>query len=473
MADIELKISNPNNNDYPAMVLRKFFHMVFISPDGKKLNIYTATVFGGVRDEGLIEPSNKLVCTYADKIDCSLKFEYGSSENLINSVSVKDLTKELWRQTDFLKKVWGDCEKLESQSKVVERFQSLYPGIKAPNLNIESDYPIYYFHEEGKQNSDCIVTQGKFKKTTDNKQQNSYILLNQSTKHDGIEFMNWIKSEIMLTESILDRDISFKISLNDEAQCKYYTPDFTWYFAPPEGYIVDAENATVDFTKSSERNMVQHVAGDTTIGFEEWIKDEGIKGRQKSRVNLNKEISGNPLCISECKRIEVKFSIKNPHKSENRQFIMGLIIAFVLSFCADKTRLNDYHDCITGICNCPEGKCLCEYFIYSLSFLFPLMALLSYVSLVFNTNKCVPVEKKWFFCLLRAIKVLGILFSILTILYVFLLWTVFTPLMTQIVSGCVINGVIIGILMAGGMIFNMVYLIYCIVYRKKKVVDYI
>ena len=49
MDEISLQISNPSNATYKSILLRKFFLMLFIDADGKKIHAYIASVFGGLQ----------------------------------------------------------------------------------------------------------------------------------------------------------------------------------------------------------------------------------------------------------------------------------------------------------------------------------------------------------------------------------------------------------------------------------------
>lgn len=469
MAHIMLEISNPNNNDYKEIVLRKFFNMIFVSPDGKTLRIYTATVFGGSTEP--VDPE-KLYCKYHNRTGCSLKFTYSSADNNIKNCRFHDLTAKLWKQKDCIAQVWGNCEDLESQMQVSDKLKRVYDIESNYNLNVDQEWPLYYFHEK-KTNHDCIVTRGEFKKS--NGENNISYTLNQNSesKHDGIELMNWVLSEITLSESILNKTVTFEISLNGENGCQYYTPDFTWYFAPPEGYIVDGDKATVWLQETSLRNVVLPLTDDTTIKFEEWTKQERIGERQKSRVYISPQTAENNKVLSDNNGIKVKLRFHNPHKYANRQFVIGLLIAFILSFCADKTRLNDYLGCIKHMCQCKTGYCYCDSLVNFLSFFFPILAVITYISLIFNISRCVTKDNKAVFAIWIIIKSVGILGSIGVMLYTFFVWPVFPKIISNLVKTCRVNTIIILIFSLIGLGFNLAYIFYCVGHKKKKILDYI
>lgn len=471
MTHIKFEISNPNNNDYKEIVLRKFFNMIFVSPDGKTLRIYTATVFGGSTEE---VGKDNLCCKYHSGAGCSLKFTYSSVGNDVRNYKFNDLTASLWKQTDCIAQVWGECESLTSQKQVSDKLNYVYENVDSKeSLNIDAGWPLYYFHEK-KANHDCIVTHGEFEAYGQENNSASYTIKQDSeAKHDGIELMNWILSEITLSESILNKTVAFEIILNGENGCQYYTPDFTWYFAPPEGYIVDGDKATVWLQETSLRNVVLPLADDTTIKFEEWTRQERIGERQKSRVYISQQTAENNKVISDNNGIKVKLRFHNPHKYANRQFVIGLLIAFILSFCADKTRLNDYLSCIKQMCQCKVDHCYCGSLVNSLSFLFPLLAVMTYISLIFNITRCVTKDNKAIFAIWFAIKGAGVFCSIGVMLYTFFIWPVFPNMISNLVKTCNANTIIIVILSAIGLVFNLAYILYCIWHKKKKILDYI
>ncbi len=116
------------------------------------------------------------------------------------------------------------------------------------------------------------MTCGEFENKEDDKY--GYRLKSEENPVDGIEYMNWVKSEIQLPESMFYKRFSFEIVFSDSEKVTYYTPDFTWYFAPPEGYKVDKETAELNVGNSkNSRNCVQSVADDTTVHFYEWERD--------------------------------------------------------------------------------------------------------------------------------------------------------------------------------------------------------
>ena len=471
MVHIRLKISNATDVEYEKIILRKFFNMVFFSEDGKKLTIYTATVFGGMHNAG--EPKDrKFIPTYCTGSECILNFQY-EIEGEQFSVKFEDLTKSFCEQTDYVGKVWGKCEKIGNQTDLQGKLKQLYPDLTDLNINVAAGSS-YYMAEQGKTAShEFVATQGKY---SIDEQENSYTLQSNADGHNGLEYMNWIKSEISLSKSIFNKCFKFEIALNHSEKGVYYTPDFTWYFAPPNGYRVDKETAVVDIgdTKGN-RNYVQSAADATTVYFREWEVIELIEERKKVRVDLKEYTKiAEPRELSDKGSITTKITVNNPDRGTNKQFFVGLLVAFLLSFCADKTRMNDFFACLQQGCNCLQagGLCYCQNFCNLFSLFFSIVVLLAYISWVFKLKPCVPVKKSKFYYGWYGVKTLGITLTILLIIYTFGLWMVAGPaFMRKLISTCAVNWWIIAVLTVLSLICNLAYIIFCTKFRKKQFFD--
>lgn len=513
---IGLNITNLNDTSYPYIIMRKFFNMVFVKPNGKELSIYTGTVFCGSDGKSLPPKSDDDANSDVDsqaatdgKTDtsdqketfpqpshtpdsgCTLAFSYavcndtGESNkdayNLVKKISFEDLTDSYMKQTKWVAKVWGDVETLSTQEKIKEALQKLYPnhyqaigGQNIPDvlevgnaLSIKDD-------TKGDEHS-CIACKGEYGVKATEKDQ--YTLTNDFDV--GVEAINWIKTTIKLKKSILDEDNKLRFVVHLGNADKYYTPDFTWYFAPPPNYVVDEDAATLKIgKKKEERKKVVAVPDATTVYFDEWLKKEAIKERTKSRVAFSSIIKndqdkdGGPFALGN-KKILITVSFKNPGKHGNWQFFIGLIVAFLLSFCSDKTRLADFlnicHDCM-HIAEMPPSS-PCNLFVNSLGILLPLLIILSFFSHKYKRKRCVP-EIRWFewpICLSRWV---GLATAVLLILYIFLGWLVCPKWISTYVDTCDLNQRCINFLLWPSLICNSVYIVYCRIIRKKKIVDF-
>lgn len=344
---VTLKISNPNNSTYPTIILRKFFNMVFAEPDGKTFNVYTATVFGGASEvkKPVVDDLKDMPIPKLDQEnDCELEFRYQidyDDSTVANSsdISVCDITEQFLsdddtneyhvKNRDEIRKVWGNIAVLENQIKVKELLLELYPSlykkredIHLPGMKNLGTVLHIKDDQDERQSHQCVVCKGNY---YTNGISNGYRLAINGNAVAGIEAINWIKTTVRLKRNILksknlaERNIRFVVQF--AGTDIYYTPDFTWYFAPPCNYVVD-ESATLTFSgKKPMPNKVAPVADGTTVRFKEWL-DEGIGERKKSRVSYFSEYTAaKPYGFSK-NSVEVLLSFTNPGKHGNFQFLL-------------------------------------------------------------------------------------------------------------------------------------------------------
>ena len=534
---IGLNITNLNDTSYPVIIMRKFFNMVFVKPNGKELSIYTGTVFCGSDDESAIpKPSDgenidvgsqaavetnanpgakkkKLIPQPSHTSDsgCTLAFSYavcndtGESNrdayNLVKKISFEDLTDSYMKQTKWVAKVWGDVETLSTQEKIKEALQKLYPnhyqangGQNIPDV-LEVGNALSITDDTKGAAHSCIACKGAYGVKATEKDQ--YTLTNDFDV--GIEAINWVKTTIKLKKSILDEDnkLRFVVHLGNADKDKYYTPDvtwyytpdFTWYFAPPPNYVVDEDAATLRIgKKKEERKKVVAVPDATTVYFDEWLKKETIKERTKSRVAFSSIINNGkdkekdndkendndvgPFALGN-KKIIITVSFKNPGKHGNWQFFIGLIVAFLLSFCADKTRLADFlaicHECMEIGEQSPDSPC--NLFVNSLGILLPFLVTFSFFSYKVKTKRCFP-EIRWFEWPICIFRWVGLATAALLIAYIFFGWLVIPGCISKVVTTCAVNQRCILSLLLPSLICNLVYIAYCRFIKKKKIVDF-
>ena len=463
--NIQLTITNLHDGDYPVINLRKFFNMVFWGEDRKSLHIYTATVFCGCehKEDDVKTPPCILVATRPSKLEFSYKIE-GTKGKVKEFV---DLTKSFFQQENCIKKVWGDCKLLTSQNDILEAINGVYPECNVPTIDINSEEKIFELTQNRKGDTHhCVVGAGDFK-IRDSKNK-SYVLSNEQCH--GIEAMNWIKTTITLDKKFESNEKMF-FSIVFAGKTSFFTPDFTWYFAPVAEHIVDVSNALVSVAdKTDERNMMSTVADATTVDFKEWVFQENINERKKVRINFG-EYTREDYYVFSGQKISTSFETYNPERHGNAQFVLGLIIAFLLSFCSDKTRINDYISCLEGICNC--DSCLCSTVCNSLCILFPFIIILSFIALVFTNDRCLPHQNKVKFELMKWVKNIGLIFGILLSVYVYVLWMIVPQMMQTIINGCKINNIIIVVCSTISIISNLIYVLYCGCIRKKKIIDFL
>ena len=471
---ITLSISNGSNRTHPAILLRKFFAMFFIEPGGKKLNIFIATIFGGIADNSKTQNGFPMV-NYSKSADeeCFLNFDFQSTNLCKENCHITDITDSFCKQTEEIKRVWCDTSdsgitEYADEQTIANKLKELYSEFyqKEPakiSLDPSSHLTVYEIQKGHSHTHHCMAVKGDYTSHSNDSLQYS-LSVPAKMKFDGLEAMNWIKTELTLAESILDHRVLFSIKLDSKSV--FYTPDFTWYFAPPPGNIVNENTATLTFGSDGEKifNNIQNVRDDTTVLFKEWV-DLDIEDRKKARVQLKllDQWQSPFIALSKAKEITVGFEVLEPQKEANRQFLVGLVVAFILSFCSDKTRINDFYACLQQICQCmKEGAiCSCKNFCNWISILAPLVVLFTYYVYAYNPQKCLPLSRKkrhpklwrWLHIFRYASFItFGFLVS-----YIFGLWPVATYFMGRFIS-CGTNKIIILIAFLMNLIFSTIYI---------------
>lgn len=483
---IILKITNVNNSAYPTIILRKFFNMVFVEPDGKTINIYTATVFGGAAKRVADSNGNKKSDPEPknDKgSQCILKFSYEKGQ-CVDKIVFSDLTKQYITQTDQIKKVWKNVTSLSTQEDIKAALVSCYPefykpeeDIKLPDKSTLGSVIQIDDGLGGSRSHTCIAAVGKC--TIEKGGEPSYTLYTPTNSTIGVEAINWIKTTIKLKNSILEDNQKVEFSIQLDNQSEYYTPDFTWYFAPPTSYIVDAESAMLKIGKQNEEpNKVTRVADSTTVLFNEWVKQEYITERKKSRVSFGDVTAKDPYNFSG-KKIRVILSLINPGKHGNWQFFIGLIVAFLLSFCSDKTRLNDFLQlCQTNVCTAEKcvsiwgtNPCGCSTFCNFIGIVFPFLIICAFFAICFSRKRCIP-NAKGLERILGVAKVVGLVATIVLMAYMYIGWLVLPQLVSKLVTSCYLNQLIILVLLLASLVGNGAYTLYCWICKKKNILDF-
>lgn len=465
--------------------------MVFIEPDGKSLSIYTATVFAGA--DGITDKEKAPTPKCVPNVQCALRFDYavGNGNDPQDSVmKFENLTESFFDQTEWVAKVWGKVTECRTQGEIekilADKYPAIYPeasGVTVPDVARAKPFLTIEEDNKGKISHFCLVCKGNFDESALNGYQ-----LSTTNSVAGIEAMNWIKSTITFKTDILhsNEKLNFEVVLSND--CVFYTPDFTWYFAPPPNYEVDVETATLAIGKGGgEKNRISSVADNTTVEFEEWIVQENIKDRKKVRANIREATVADNYALSK-NRISVNLSFVNPERHGNTQFIFGLIVAFLLSFCSDKTRLNDYAVCLSdfcasklstdgsGVCSscfCLTQTCICPNICNLLGIIFPILIILAFIAASFSRKKCLPSKCNTLQKLLILARAIGMIATALLAIYIYVLWLVFPGLMVKLIATCQTNQFILLILVLVSCICNLSYAFYCGKSRKNKIIDFL
>ncbi len=428
------------------------------------MTIFIATVFGGVADTKKMRDGFPLV-NYSKEPGgtCYLNFDFQSKILAKGGCLVEDVTESFCQQMEKVRLVWCDAnedgiaeytDEKAAACRLKELYSDLYQQRDA-HISLEpASRPAVYEIKKGDSfPHQCMAIRGQY---TPPLQGESKYSLSVPLMVDGLEAINWVKTELTLTESVLDRRVHFSVKLGPGQT--FYTPDFTWYFAPPPGSAVNEDTAMLILGDHGREipNNIQNLRDDTTVLFREWEKLD-IEGRRKARIQPKQldEWKAPFTALSEARQLTVSFEIFNPEKESNRQFMMGLVVAFVLSFCSDKTRINDFYDCLKLFCKCTTtgGTCICKSFCNGISIIAPLVVLITVWVYAYAPQKCLPSSwRERHHCLWRVLIGLrcAVFFSFsLLAIYIFGLWPVITQTMGRFIScswnqrilltGCAIN----------------------------------
>ena len=462
MDEIVLKIRNKANEDYPEILLRKFFYMAFLNERECSVDVFIASVFGGVHEVEKNGPKGgKLpVSNYRISKDCSLEFQF-SSNNIIERTGIEDLTTSFCNQTDWIEKVWGKPKELGSQKDIHEALENLY-GNNYENISIDINQKYYCFLDEKNNKNSFIATPGKVEGKT-----NAYSLrIAKENMINGLEAINWVKTTIKLKDSFRNNLRNKRLKFSIVLEGTFYTPDFTWYFAPPIGTIVsdgEYKYEPKDATKAHviDKNKIHSVADDTTVRFEEW-DDEKIIERKKVRTTGPKEAASENLLALSNTTLNVSFTIKtDPEVHSNMQFLMGIVVAFLISLSADKTRIKELY----ARTHSASISCSCELLYDIIALILPIVTIGVFLSVCVN-----PKKKNISANFLSFIRGIGIWGGILLLLYV-LIAPIFALIGLRLPCApnlwIVLSDVFISMISCWG------YILYCAIRLKIKFWDYL
>lgn len=472
---IMITLRNEQNGTYPCILLRKFFCMVFIDAKGKKLSLYTATVFGGLTAD--IDSLTKDTYVHYEAQKCKLRFEICDKESeIIKSIKISDLTSSFCKQTTHIEKVWGDCKEC-NEIDAKDKLKDLYPAAYETKNPIIEAGGIYYFSQKGNGlTHEFIAVPGEFEKEERAANKGVYSLTGPRDKQrtDGVEAMNWILTEIELADSVLEKRLQIIINFidNQNAQLHALTPDFTWYFAPPPSYVI-GEQSEIKIGSEAKPNLIQGVSDTTTVRFKEWVDPpNSILERKKSRFLYKSVDSETAQKLSKTQSLIANLFITNPHAPANRQFLLGLLVAFLLSFCADKTRINEFYDCIHAYCTCGD-QCICKTACNVISLFAPLLLVITFLSLIMAPKRCIPEEPQNIWKkILKISRFFGIILALVVTIYTFVAWPIFPNKMSLFFS-CNVNLWILRVGYILPIVINGIYLGICVFKYKRQMYNYL
>jgi uncharacterized membrane protein len=322
----------------------------------------------------------------------------------------------------------------------------------------------FYFPAEKNNKSPFVTTAGKLEIKS---KSNTYSLkIAKDYMINGLEAINWVKTKIKLKDSFRNNMCNKRFKFSILLDGAFYTPDFTWYFAPPVGTIVSGGEYKYE-PKEGERetvidkNKIHSVADDTTVCFEEW-NDEKIIERKKVRTTGPKETASENLLALSNATLNVSFTIKkDPEVHANIQFLIGIVVAFLISLSADKTRIQELYDRTHYL---PQ-ECNCGILYDIVALLLPIVTIGVFMAFCIDPKKKNISPK-----ILSFIRYLGMGVGVLLLLYV-----LFAPILVLVglKLSCSLNfwimlsGVLVGMTACWG------YILYCAKHLKIKFWDYL
>lgn len=402
METIRLIISPNGLVSNEIIMIRKFFNMIFISPDGLSLHIYTAIAFSAGKKDQKIDyfPSfngNRF----------SLKFQYENVER----IRFTDLTESLFTQEKLLNKIWGNCNNLISEDQIKDVLKEMYFSDIYPNLEFPQ-HALYISDSNKSKLYNSVVCEGKYVAwDTDH-----YFTLAEKYKSDGLEYLNWIKAEVRLDHSLINNKLNFSIKFDIPKDIMCYCPDYMWYTCIPEELMNDLSEAMVGICdKPSMPNLMQQLADKTALQLREWIIDENIDRCKRYRLLFDGQ---NSELLNRKSYISVTMAIlQRRNKHGNRQFFIGLLLAFLLAYASDWTRLNEIQRYLFG-------SSIFSPFTYIADVLFPLCIIMMYLSVIMPTVRVTAgLKSRWQF-IIKCCKILSIGATVLGLILFFVIFPI-------------------------------------------------
>ena len=315
---ITFTINNITCDLVNTVMIRKFFQMVFVGNNRKELNIYTATVLGGMEEKSI--DSELFISSLSDLTEFCMKFGFvvtGNDDNDVMEIINSDVTdgeRNFLSQVDCIQQVWGkQCEILYNNQKNLQEkyneFRKLNPESQNKNLsslnsqgegedsnNMENlrilasmaQNKVLWIKDDSKkpekemcsiaipgifspEDYKCperIVKSSKWKNHQNDGNENAFYRISVPKEQKickGIELLNWVKTTIRFKYRLNDQNLNFCIKKEGD-DTYYIAPDFTWYFSPPVKSFISYESS------SAEAKWQRNSKNDKECGVHELCK---------------------------------------------------------------------------------------------------------------------------------------------------------------------------------------------------------
>lgn len=408
-------------DEIQEIMIRKFFNMIFIGKEGETLNIYTAIIFSvgqNGHENFFPTPAN---------MKLTLRFRY----NGIKQVRFSDKTDSFIDQSNLLSQIWGNCEVVDSV-KIKEKIEARY-SITLPDSSEFPERALLISGLNKMPQKYCIASGGHYSSW----QSDNCYQLTENIKCFGLEQLSWIKSEIKLNNSIINGKLNFSIKLNIPENIKCYCPDYTSYVCTPKELVNDLSETYVSIcNKTPQPNLMQLLADGTALRFHEWIYEEGIESCKRYRLRFDGQKS---IELGQKSNIAIEMAILElQEKQGNRQFFVGLLVAFILAHSSDWTRLSEINKFVFR----QYGFYI---FTWIYDFLFPLSIIMMYLTIIVPEERAIRNLNHISRILIKLSKRVGIIFSIVGLAIFFIVYPILKLFEIQFPNIVVLLLIIIGL----------------------------
>ena len=374
--DIQCIISAPNY-EKTNVLLRKFYQVVFVNEDLKKISIYTTTIIGKISENNAFLTSDKknsnqsedndfIDTEFDEKLCIRIRFQAIDRSKKTKSDSLKktksdslkkitheDMTHDFYKQESVIKTIWGkNSEYIRDIGTKREELERIF-GISGENLENcdfsenaylfldqhERSNTLYSFSEKGaffNDNTDNSIFHLKYNISNEEK-------MNKSKSFHAGEMFHAVKTTIEFKEILDIKDLNFIIKLDDDNGNEYYLPDFTYYLIPPYRYEINKDKTILEYYNNgdfmdNELNPLPEVKKNNVAYFKTWIDKENIESKNvyKLRSSIQKY---QKKYFNGKNEIKLNVVLSRIDRKADIHFILGFIISIFLSYGLDSGRI--------------------------------------------------------------------------------------------------------------------------------------
>ena len=369
--DIECIISAPNY-EKTNVLLRKFYQVVFVNEDLKKISIYTTTIIGKISENNTFLTSDKknssqsedddfIDTEFDEKLCIKIMFQAIDSLKKIKSDSLEkitheDMTHDFYKQESVIKTIWGkNSEYIRDIGTKRDELRKIF-HISRDNLeNCDFSENAYLFLDQHERSNTLYSFSEKGAFFNDNNGDGSFYLKynisneekrNKSKSFHAGEMFHAVKTTIEFSEILDIKDLNFIIKFYDRGGCnEYYLPDFTYYLIPPYRYEIDKDKTVLEYYNNddfmdNELNPLPEVKKNNVAYFKTWIDNENIESKNvyKLRSSIQKY---QKKYFNGKNEIKLNVVLSRIDRKADIHFILGFIISIFLSYGLDSGRIKE------------------------------------------------------------------------------------------------------------------------------------